>query len=53
MKLEEEIKKYETVNRTNCTSCGNPWFFDYPNGYKCTTCAYFEKRENINEKERA
>lgn len=25
--------------RARCNDCGNPWWFDYPQSWVCTTCA--------------
>lgn len=38
MKLEDKISKFKTVERENCARCGNPWWFDLPDKYECTTC---------------
>jgi hypothetical protein len=37
--LEEKLKNLETVKRSNCSDCGNPWWFDEPQSWVCTTCA--------------
>jgi len=39
------ITKYETVNRTKCRGCGNPWFFAMEDAYVCTTCGLDRARE--------
>ena len=36
--LEELMRKYKTVERERCRGCGNGWFFDMPDSYRCTTC---------------
>ena len=34
--------------KKNCDSCGNPFFFDKPTSWVCTTC-WVETKKNIDE----
>lgn len=37
--IETEMSLYDTVRRAHCQDCGNPWWWNYPISYVCTTCA--------------
>lgn len=46
MTLEDKMKQHKTVSKENCFSCGNPWFFDLPNEWQCTTCGRSTLKRN-------
>jgi hypothetical protein len=39
MNLSDKMKLYKTVERHECSDCGNKWYFDAPEWFECTTCA--------------
>ena len=49
MTLEQMMKELETVKRGECRDCGNPWWFDHPNSWVCTTCAKTHGKSNSEE----
>lgn len=46
MDLGKKIKNIETVKRCNCLKCGNPWYFNLPYYWECTTCGSLTKKDD-------
>lgn len=46
MRLIDKMRKFKTVKRGNCPRCGNPWWFDRPKDFECTTCAGFLRKDH-------